>query len=221
LKPHRGSDFFFLEHTDANEIGQTIVDLVKTRLPARYHFDPAADIQVLTPMNGNSLGTRNLNTALQNALNPPNETKYELDRFGTTFRVHDKVIQTHNNYDKEVFNGDIGFITSIETEPLKLRVRFEGNREVIYEPGELDELQLAYALTIHKSQGSEFPCVIIPMSTQHYVLLERSLIYTAVTRARKLVIVVGDPKAMGIAVKKQETRKRHTGLRQLLAGSKE
>ncbi len=216
LKPHRDSDFFFLEHTDPQEILNTIVDLVKTRLPARYRFDPAADIQVLTPMNGNTLGTRNLNQALQNALNPPNETKYELDRFGSTFRLGDKVIQTHNNYDKEVFNGDIGFITQIDTDPLKVRVRFEGNREVIYEPGDLDELQLAYALTIHKSQGSEFPCVVIPVSTQHYVLLERSLIYTAVTRARKLVILVGDPKAMALAVRKQETRKRHTGLRDLL-----
>ena len=216
LKPHRDSDFFFLEDTDPQEILHTIVDLVKTRLPARYRFDPAADIQVLTPMNGNTLGTRNLNQALQNALNPPNETKYELDRFGSTFRLGDKVIQTHNNYDKEVFNGDIGFITQIDTDPLKVRVRFEGNREVIYEPGDLDELQLAYALTIHKSQGSEFPCVIIPVSTQHYVLLERSLIYTAVTRARKLVILVGDPKAMALAVRKQETRKRHTGLRELL-----
>ena len=213
LKPHRDADFFFIEETEPDFIRQTIVQLVRERLPARYRFDPFTDIQVLTPMNRNTLGTQALNHALQSALNPPNETKFEMDRFETTFRVGDKVIQTHNNYEKEVFNGDIGFIIDIETEPLKVQVRFEGNRLVDYEPGELDELQLAYALTIHKSQGSEFPCVIIPVSTQHYVLLERSLIYTAVTRARKLVVLVGDPKALALAVKKQETRKRHTGLK--------
>lgn len=218
LKPHRDSDFFFLEHPEPEAIAHTIVDLVRTRLPAKYPFNSIADIQVLTPMNRNSLGTHALNHALQSALNPPNETKLELDRFGITFRVGDKVIQTANNYDKEVFNGDIGFISAIDPDPLKVRVRFDANRVVEYEPGELDELQLAYALTIHKSQGSEFPCVIIPVSTQHFVLLERSLIYTAVTRARKLVILVGDPKALAIAVRKQETRKRHTGLCEALGG---
>lgn len=218
LKPRRDGDFFFLEHADPEDIRRTIVDLVKTRLPAKYGFNPAAEIQVLTPMNRNTLGTRALNEALQAALNPPSETKYEVERFGITFRVGDKVIQTQNNYDKEVFNGDIGVITVIDTEPVKLRVRFEANKLVDYQPGELDELQLAYALTIHKSQGSEFACVVIPVSMQHYVLLERSLIYTAVTRARKLVILVGDPKALTLAVKKQETRKRHTGLREELQG---
>ncbi|MDB6072556.1 MAG: helicase, RecD/TraA family, partial [Verrucomicrobiaceae bacterium] len=208
------SDFFFLEHSDPEDIRRTIVELVKTRLPGRYGFNAGADIQVLTPMNRNTLGTQALNKDLQSALNPPSETKYEVERFGVTYRVGDKVIQTHNNYDKEVFNGDIGFITQIDTEPVKLRVRFDAGKLVDYEPGELDELQLAYALTIHKSQGSEFPCVVIPVSMQHYVLLERSLIYTAVTRARKLVILVGDPKALNLAVKKQETRKRHTGLKE-------
>lgn len=216
LKPVRDSDFFFLETATPEEISRTIVDLVQRRLPARYGFDPVKDIQVLTPMNRNLLGTRALNEQLQSALNPPNELKYEIERFGANFRVGDKVIQTHNNYDKEVFNGDIGHIVSIDTDPLKVSVRFEGERLVEYEPGELDELQLAYALTIHKSQGSEFPCVIIPVSTQHYVLLERSLIYTAVTRAKKLVILVGDPKALSLAVSKQESRKRWTGLSSLL-----
>jgi exodeoxyribonuclease V alpha subunit len=153
-----------------------------------------------------------LNEALQSAINPPSEMKHEIDRFGLTYRVGDKVIQTHNNYDKDVFNGDLGHIVSIEAEPLKVCVRFEGDRLVEYEPGELDELQLAYAMTIHKSQGSEFPCVIIPISTQHYVLLERSLIYTAITRAKKLVVLVGDPKALSLAIAKQESRKRWTGL---------
>lgn len=216
LKPQKDSDFFFLEATTPEEISQTLVDLVQRRLPARYGFDPVRDIQVLTPMNRQMLGTNSLNQQLQQALNPPNELKYEIERFGVNFRVGDKVIQTHNNYDKDVFNGDIGHIVSIESEPLKVSVRFENERLVDYEPGELDELRLAYAMTIHKSQGSEFPCVVIPVSTQHYVLLERSLIYTAVTRARKLIVLVGDPRALSLAISRQESRKRWTGLRHIL-----
>ena len=216
LKPRAGGDFFFLEQGAPEDIRDTIVDLARRRLPAKYGLDPVADIQVLTPMNRHILGTRALNTALQAALNPPNELKYEIERFGLTFRVGDKVIQTHNNYDKEVFNGDIGHIAAIETEPPKVQVRFE-SRLVSYEPGELDELSPAYALTIHKAQGSEFPCVIIPMSTQHYVLLERSLLYTAITRAKRLVVIVGTKEALALAVRKQETRRRFTGLREALA----
>ncbi len=212
LKPNARGDFFFIEETEPEEIRATIIGLVRDRLPAKYKLDPVAHIQVLTPMNKHILGTRSLNEALQNALNPPNELKYEIERFGTTFRVGDKVIQTRNNYDKDVFNGDIGHIAVIDTDPVKVRVRYE-QRLVDYEPGELDELQLAYALTIHKSQGSEFPCVIVPVSTQHFVLLERSLFYTAITRAKRLLILVGDPKALALAVKKQENRKRFTGLR--------
>lgn len=216
LKPSRASDFFFLEATEPEEIKHTLVQLAHTRLAAKYGFDPIADIQVLTPMNRNLLGTQSLNQSLQLALNPPNELKFEIERFGVTFRVGDKVIQTHNNYDKEVFNGDIGHIAVIDTDPVKVHVRYDANRLVAYEPGELDELQLAYALTIHKSQGSEFPCVIIPVSTQHYVLLERSLIYTAITRAKKLCVLVGDERALSLAVSKQESRKRWTGLRAML-----
>jgi exodeoxyribonuclease V alpha subunit len=215
LKPQRDADFFFLEAATPEEMLHTITGLVRERLPARYGLDPMADIQVLTPMNRQTLGTQNLNRVLQSALNPPNELKYEMDRFGTTFRVGDRVLQTVNNYDKDVFNGDLGHITSIETEPLKVRVRFDGGRAVEYEPGELDELQLAYALTIHKSQGSEFPCVVMPVSMQHFIMLERSLIYTGLTRAKKLVILVGDPKALELAVKKHETRRRHTALGEL------
>jgi exodeoxyribonuclease V alpha subunit len=216
LKPASRSDFFFLEASEPEEIRDLIVQLAHTRLPAKYGFDPIADIQVLTPMNRNLLGTASLNHSLQLALNPPNEVKFEIERFQTTFRVGDKVIQTHNNYDKEVFNGDIGHITAIDADPVKLHVRFDAQRTVEYEPGELDELQPAYALTIHKSQGSEFPCVIIPVSTQHFVLLERSLIYTAITRAKKLCILVGDERALSLAVSKQESRKRFTGLRGML-----
>ncbi len=216
LTPHRDSDFFFLESASPEAITETLTGLIKTRLPARYGFDPISDIQVLTPMNRNSLGTRALNHALQKALNPPNELKFEIERFGQTFRVGDKVLQTLNDYDKEVFNGDLGVITAMELDPVKVRVRFDGGREAVYEPGELDALQPAYAMTIHKSQGSEFPCVVIPLSTQHFVLLERSLIYTAVTRARRLVVLVGDPNALRLAVQKQESRRRWTCLRQLL-----
>lgn len=213
LKSTRGSDFFFLGASEPDEIRDLIVQLAHTRLPTKYGFDPIADIQVLTPMNRNLLGTASLNHSLQLALNPPNEVKFEIERFNTTFRCGDKVIQTHNNYDKEVFNGDIGHIVTIDTDPVKVHVRYDAERLVAYEPGELDELQLAFALTIHKSQGSEFPCVIIPVSTQHYVLLERSLIYTAITRAKKLCVLVGDERALSLAVGKQESRKRFTGLK--------
>lgn len=219
LKPARSSDFFFLPETEPEEIKHTLVELAHTRLAAKYGLDPIRDIQVLTPMNRNLLGTISLNQSLQLALNPPNELKFEIERFGTTFRVGDKVIQTHNNYDKAVFNGDIGHIVTIDADPVKIHVRYEADRLVQYEPGELDELQLAYALSIHKSQGSEFPCVIIPVSTQHYVLLERSLIYTAITRAKKLCVLVGDERALSLAVSRQESRKRWTGLRALLSSS--
>ena len=212
LKPSSRSDFFFLEASEQEEVRDLIVQLAHTRLPAKYGFDSIADIQVLTPMNRNLLGTQSLNHSLQLALNPPNEVKFEIERFGVTFRVGDKVIQTHNNYEKKVFNGDIGHIVAIDADPVKIHVRYDAERLVEYEPGELDELQLAYALTIHKSQGSEFRCVIIPVSTQHYVLLERSLIYTAITRAKRLCVLVGDERALSLAVSKQESRKRFTGL---------
>ncbi|MEI6534955.1 MAG: ATP-dependent RecD-like DNA helicase, partial [Verrucomicrobiaceae bacterium] len=199
LKPSADADFFFMERGSSEEIQQTIVQLVRDRLPAKYGFDPVNDIQVLCPMNVQLLGTRAFNEVLQDALNPPNEMKFEVERFEKTFRVGDKVIQTRNNYDKEVFNGDIGHISSIESEPVKIIVTYDGGRRVNYEPGELDELQPAYAITIHKSQGSEFPCVIIPLAMAHFVMLERSLIYTAVTRGKKLVVIVGESKALGMA----------------------
>ena len=212
LKPAPDADFFFLERGESEDIQQTLVSLVRNRLPARYGFDPLKDIQVLCPMNRNSLGTRVMNQVLQQALNPGSEMKFEVERFGQIFRAGDKVIQTRNNYDKEVFNGDIGRIVAVESEPVRVVVNYEGEREVEYEPGELDELQLAYAITIHKSQGSEFPCVVLPFSMAHFVMLERSLLYTAVTRGRKLVVVVGESKALAMAVKQAGARKRWTGL---------
>ena len=150
-------------------------------------------------MNRNQLGTANLNERLQAALNPPEGWKFEIERFGVTFRAGDKVIQTRNNYDKEVFNGDIGVIREITTDPARVRVQFDGGRDVEYEPGELDEVQLAYAITIHKSQGSEFPVVVIPISSQHYIMLRRNLVYTGLTRGKKLVVLVGSRRAIEMA----------------------
>lgn len=215
LKAASDADFFFLERDTGESIQQTIVQLVRDRLPSKYGFQPDRDIQVLCPMNRQLLGTRAFNETLQEALNPPHEMKFEVERFGLKYRAGDKVIQTRNNYDKEVFNGDIGHIRAIETEPVKVIVAFDDHL-VEYEPGELDELQLAYAITIHKSQGSEFPCVIIPLAMAQFIMLERSLIYTGVTRGKRLVIVVGETKALGTAVRNAEGRKRWTGLRERL-----
>jgi exodeoxyribonuclease V alpha subunit len=219
LKSSPDADFFFLERNSGEDIQQTIVQLVRDRLPAKYGFQPERDIQVLCPMNRQLLGTRAFNEVLQDALNPPHEMKFEVERFGLKYRAGDKVIQTRNNYDKEVFNGDIGHIRAIETEPVKVIVAFDDHL-VEYEPGELDELQLAYAITIHKSQGSEFPCVIIPLAMAQFIMLERSLIYTGVTRGKRLVIVVGEQKAFATAVRNGEGRKRFTGLRERIGGER-
>lgn len=212
LKASADADFFFIERGSSEEIQHTVAQLALERLPAKYGFDPARDIQVLCPMNQQSLGTRAFNRGLQEALNPPHEMKFEVERFEKVFRVGDKVIQLRNNYEKEVFNGDIGHISAIEAEPVKIVVTFEGSRRVSYEPGELDELQLAYAITIHKSQGSEFPCVIIPLAMSQFIMLERSLLYTAVTRGRRLVVIVGEPKALDMAIRRAGARQRWTGL---------
>lgn len=216
LKPSPESDFFFLERSSAEEISQTIAQLIKERLPAKYGFDPVTDIQVLCPMNRQALGTVAFNALLQETLNPPGEMKFEVERFNQTFRVGDKVIQNRNNYDKEVFNGDIGHISRIETDPVTVLVRYDAKRLVSYETGELDELQLAYAITIHKSQGSEFPCIIIPLAMAQFIMLERNLIYTGVTRGKKLVVIVGESKALNQAVQQTGARHRWTGLKQRL-----
>ena len=206
------SDFYFFDRDDAGATAKTLVSLVRQRLPEKFGLDPARDIQVLCPMNRGSLGTGNLNVELQAALNPPAEMKFEIDRFGVTYRDGDKVIQLRNNYDKEVYNGDIGAIVEIATDPGKIQVRFEDGRLVDYEPGELDELALAYAITIHKSQGSEFPVVVLPVSMQQFVLLRRNLFYTGITRGRQLVIVVGEKKALKVAVEHGESGRRYGGL---------
>lgn len=213
LDPLPDSDFFFLPRTDPESIVETLLQLITDRIPKRFGFHPRDDIQILTPMNRNSLGTKELNTRLQSALNPPSSEKAEIERFGTLFRTGDKVIQTRNNYEKEIFNGDIGHITSITTDPSTIHISFETHPQVLYEPDELDELQLAYAITIHKSQGSEFPAVIIPLARQHHLMLQRKLVYTAVTRGRKLALLVGEKNALSIAVQNRQGSKRYSGLK--------
>ena len=177
----------------------------------RFGFDPKKDIQVLTPMNRSVLGARNLNQVLQTALNP-GDGGPETQRFGWTFRLGDRVIQTENDYNRDVFNGDLGVIESINRIEQEMLVNFEG-RSVAYDFGDLDEIALAYVLSIHKSQGSEFPCVVIPLHTQHYMMLQRNLLYTAVTRGKKLVVLVGTKKALGMAVRRQDTSQRFTALK--------
>lgn len=209
------SDFFFIERNQPEEVLSTLKQLIRERIPEKFKLDSRDEIQVLTPMNRQSLGTKELNARLQESLNPPTLGKFEIERFGNTFRVGDKVIQTRNNYEKEVFNGDIGHIAEITTEPVTIYVMFAG-QSVSYEPGELDELQLAYAITIHKSQGSEFPAVVIPLASQHYMMLQRNLLYTAITRGKRLVIIVGDKRSLEMAVRNKESGRRWTGLRERL-----
>ena len=203
------SDFYFIPSETPEDIHSKLIQVVMERIPKRFGLDPVRDVQVLTPMNRGGLGSHSLNAELQKALNPNAEPK--VIRFGTTFSPGDKVIQTVNNYDKEVFNGDIGRIESIDVEEGVVKVVYD-DRIVEYEFGELDELSLAYATSIHKSQGSEYPAVVIPLAMQHYTLLERNLIYTAVTRGKKLVTIIGQPKALAMAVKNRKSNKRLTKL---------
>jgi exodeoxyribonuclease V alpha subunit len=207
----KNGDFFFIDRAEPEQIAETLVEMVKTRIPGKFRFDPLRDIQVLCPMNRGSLGIRELNVRLQEELNPARAGEPLAEKFGWKFRIRDKVIQTENNYDKDVFNGDIGQIAKIDPDEREVTVRFD-QREVIYDYGELDELSLAYAITIHKSQGSEFPAVVIPLAMQQYLLLQRNLIYTAITRGKQLVIVVGQSKALAAAVRNNRTGQRFSGL---------
>ena len=203
-------DLYMIEADAPPAILDRIITMIRERIPSRFGLDPFRDIQVLTPMNRSELGARNLNTVLQEVLNP-GPVDPEVARFGWTFRKGDKVLQTVNDYKKEVFNGDIGRIKSIDMQEHELTVDFDG-KDVIYDFGELDELSLAYAMTIHKSQGSEYPAVVIPLHTQHYMLLQRNLLYTGITRGKKLVVLVGSKKALAMAVNKQDTSRRFTAL---------
>ena len=211
-----GGDFYFVDAADPEDGVRKVLAVVQERIPKRFSFDPIRDIQVLCPMNRGGLGARSLNIELQKALNPLGDIRIE--RFGWTFCPGDKVMQVENDYDRDVYNGDLGVVSSIDMDEGELHVDFEG-REIIYGFGDLDELVLAYATTIHKSQGSEYPAVVIPLSTQHYPMLQRNLVYTGVTRGKRLVVLVGQRKALAIAVKGARARRRWSKLREWLTGS--
>lgn len=214
LSAQPGSDFHFIEGNAPEEVVPKLLRLVARHLPQRFGFDPRRDIQVLCPLNRGGLGARTLNIELQAVLNPPGPTRVE--RFGWTFGPGDKVMQTANDYEKEVYNGDLGIIASINEDDRELTVDFDG-RKVVYDFGELDSLALAYATTVHKSQGSEYPVVVLVLSTKHYAMLERRNLYTGLTRGKRMVVVVGSRKAISIAVKGKQAGRRWSKLREWLA----
>ncbi|NBO92293.1 MAG: ATP-dependent RecD-like DNA helicase [Planctomycetia bacterium] len=211
--PGGTGDFYFVEAETPEAVVERLVAMVRERIPRRFGLDPVRDVQVLTPMNRNELGAESLNKTLQSVLNP--NTSPSVERFGKTFRVGDKVMQTRNDYTREVFNGDVGRVTRIDEAERETVVTFDG-REVCYDFGELDELALAYASTIHKSQGSEYPVVVVPLHGQHFKMLQRNLLYTAITRGKRLVVVVGSRAALEQAVQQADTGRRYSLLRERL-----
>lgn len=210
------SDFYFIRQDDPERATDMIVDLVKNHIPRRFGFDPINDIQVLAPMHKGGAGVGILNQRLQTALNPKREGEAKLQRGERHYFLDDKVMQLRNNYDKDVFNGDVGRICRVDRENRELTVRFD-ERNIIYSAEELDEITPAYAISVHKSQGSEYPAVVMPVLTQHYVLLQRNLLYTGVTRGKRLVVLVGSPRALSIAVNNNKMHKRYTWLAKRLA----
>jgi len=213
-RPEGETDFYFVSADQPETAVSRIIELVKTRIPRRFGLDPIRDVQILCPMNRGGAGARSLNIELQAALNPGGEQKVE--RFGWTFAAGDKVMQVENDYDKEVYNGDIGFIEEVDPDTSHIVVTFDGRR-VNYEFADLDMLVPAYATTIHKSQGSEYPAVVIPVMTQHYAMLQRNLLYTGVTRGKRLVVLVGQKKAVAIAVRNVSGRRRWSKLQEWLS----
>ncbi len=211
---HR-QDFYFFTIEEPEIVLEKILHLCKERIPSQFGYDPVNDIQVITPMHKGVVGVSNLNYELQKELNPGTD---ELMRGGRVLRMRDKVMQIRNNYDKDVYNGDIGRIARIDREMQELKVDYDG-RLVTYEYAELDEIMLAYAISVHKSQGSEYPVVIMPVLTQHYILLQRNLLYTGITRGKKLVILIGTKKALAIAIKNDKPQKRYTLLKDRLINS--
>jgi len=207
------SDFYFIRQDDPAKVLDIILELAKERIPRRFGLDPFDDIQVLTPMHRGVIGADNLNQRLQETLNPDRDLVRRGDR---ELRLRDKVMQIKNNYDKDVFNGDIGRVSRIDPSGQEVVIRFE-DQAVTYAFSELDQIILAYAISVHKSQGSEYPAVIIPVTTQHFLLLQRNLMYTAVTRGRRLVVMVGTRKALAIAVGNAEPQRRYTRLKERLA----
>lgn len=213
-RPTEGlDDFYFIEQEDPEKVLEIIIRLVKERIPARFGLDPVEGIQVITPMHRGVVGAGNLNVEIQKVLNPGGDG---ILRGGRAFRLNDKVMQVKNNYLKEVFNGDMGRIIRWDDEEQEAVLSFDG-RQVVYDYRDLDEIVLAYAVSVHKSQGSEYPAVVMPILAQHYVLLQRNLLYTAVTRGRKLVVIVGTKRALGMAVRNNRTEKRCTALGRRLA----
>ena len=202
-------DFYVIPAETPEDIQDKLLRVVTERIPQRFGLHPIRDIQVLTPMNRGSLGARALNAVLQQALNP--DATPQVSRFGWTYAPGDKVMQTVNNYDKDVFNGDIGHVARVDAEAGELTLNFDG-REVPYDLGELDEVALAYTTTVHKSQGAEYPAIVLPLATQHYPMLERNLLYTGVTRGKQLVVIIGQPKALAIAVRTVKSMRRLTNL---------
>ena len=218
MRGGKDADFFFAGKATNEEVVDTLVRYCTQNLPRYYHVDAFKDIQVLTPMQKGICGAANLNQLLQEAMNP---TKIFLHRGGTQYRLHDKVMQIRNDYEKEVFNGDIGTVTKVDMEERELTVDFDG-RDVIYDVTELDELVLAYAVTIHKAQGSEYPIVVMPFTMSHFVMLQRNLLYTGVTRAKKILVLIGEKKAVYYAIKNETTTERNTKLAdRLKIGSQE
>jgi len=205
----KDTDFFFIQKEDPSLAAAEIVNIVKNRIPKAFHIS-TNDIQVLTPMQRSVVGAANLNVILQEAINPEGES---LNRGGFKYRMGDRVMQIRNNYDKDVFNGDVGYIESVNMDDRSLTVRFE-ERHVEYEDSELDELTLAYATTIHKSQGSEYPVVVIPLLMTHFVMLQRNLVYTGITRAKKICIIIGTTKALAYSIHNMVMQKRNTRLKE-------
>lgn len=208
------NDFFFFGCPDPEKAADLIVDIVARRIPTKFGIS-VDDIQVLSPMHRGIAGVRSLNEKLQAHLNPLRYDKPEYRAGSRLLRVGDRVLQLRNNYDKNVFNGDIGRIEHIDLEEGELWVNFEGSK-VSYEFSDLDELTLAYAMSIHKSQGSEYSVVVVPMLTQHYMLLQRNLLYTAITRAKRMVVIVGTRKAIAMAVKNDKVAARWSALQERL-----
>lgn len=217
LAPVQDADFYFIEAKDPEDCQNKILQVVKSRIPQKFGFDPVYDIQVLCPMNRGGVGARSLNILLQQALNPALDLKIE--RFGFTYAIGDKVMQIANNYDKDVYNGDIGQIIGLDPEAQELTILFD-QKEVVYDFGELDEVVLAYATTIHKAQGSEYSVVVMPLMMQHFTMLKRNLLYTGLTRGKKLVVIIGEKKALAIAVKDRQTQRRYTKLKDWILGKK-
>ncbi len=210
VKKGEESDFFFIHSDDTEDMKNKLLNIILHRLPMKFGFDPIRDIQVLTAMNRGEIGAHSINNMLQSQLNN-NDITSKVTRYGRTFSLGDKVIQLVNNYDKDVFNGDIGIIALIDTVESEVIIDFDG-KTIQYDFNELDEISLAYATTIHKSQGSEYPCVVIPIAMQNYLMLERNLIYTGITRGKKMVVMIGQKKALSLAINKQNSIKRKTWL---------